>query len=73
MTPPTYRMKWAQLLERVFGIDVLACSACGGRMKLIALLEEGEGVREILRHLGLPDAPLPRARSRGPPEGSFAW
>jgi hypothetical protein len=41
-------------------------------MKLIALIEEGEATRAILRHLGLPDAPLPRAKSRGPPDDDFA-
>jgi hypothetical protein len=60
------------LIERVFGTDVLACSVCGGRMKLTALIEEGEATRAILRHLGLPDAPLPRAKSRGPPDDDFA-
>jgi hypothetical protein len=42
-------------------------------MKFIAAIEEGRVARAILRCLGLPDARLPRATSRGPPEDSFAW
>src|SRR5690606_31462742 len=71
--PARYRIPWAKLLERVFGVDVLACTKCKGRMKVIALLEQPCAVRAILRHLGLPDTPLPVARSRGPPEPTFDW
>jgi hypothetical protein len=28
---------WAELLKRVFAVDVLKCSRCGGRMKVDAL------------------------------------
>ena len=28
---------WAQLMRRAFDLDVLACPACGGRLRLIAL------------------------------------
>jgi hypothetical protein len=74
--PARYRVAWASLLEKVFGVDVLACPVCPGRMKVIALLEKPCAVRAILRHLGLRDTPLPVARSRGPPQPAFnsaAW
>lgn len=71
--PARYRIPWAELLERVFGVDVLACPKCPGRMKVIALLEKPCAVRAILRHLGLRDTPLPVARSRGPPQLDFTW
>src|SRR5689334_3769883 len=29
---------WAALMHRAFGIDVLACAHCGGRLRLIATL-----------------------------------
>ncbi len=51
--PVRYRIPWAQLLERVFGVDVLACTRCQGRMKVLACLEKPDAVRAILRHLGL--------------------
>ena len=31
--------RWADLMRRTFGIDVLACPRCGGRFRLIALIE----------------------------------
>jgi hypothetical protein len=32
--------RWAALLKRVFGVDVLKCSRCQGKMRLIACIEE---------------------------------
>jgi hypothetical protein len=61
------------LLFRVFGFDVMECERCRGQRKVLAYIEELSAVRAILRHLGLRDAPLPRARSRGPPEPAFEW
>lgn len=35
--PPRERgLRWAELMQRVFAIDVLLCPSCGGRMKPIA-------------------------------------
>jgi len=34
-------------------VDVLACPNCGGRMRLIATIEDPRVVRRILTHLGL--------------------
>jgi hypothetical protein len=60
---------WAALMQRSFGFDVLACPRCGGRLRLIALIEQPAVVRRILGHLGLPtDIPVPRP-SRAPPLG----
>ena len=61
---------WAELLRRVWSIDVLACPACGGRLRLLATLEHPAVVRRILSHLGLPTEvpqPLP---ARAPPEAT---
>ncbi|MCK9462554.1 MAG: transposase, partial [Proteobacteria bacterium] len=30
---------WAELMRRTFGYDVMACLECGGRMRLIAMIE----------------------------------
>lgn len=32
---------WADLMRRAFEVDVLACPRCGGRLRLVALLESG--------------------------------
>jgi hypothetical protein len=58
---------WASLMRRTFGFDVLACARCGGRLRLIALIEEAAVIGRILRHLGLPtEIPVPRP-ARAPP------
>jgi hypothetical protein len=59
--------RWAALMRRTFGFDVLACPGCGGRLRLVALIEDASIVGRILRHLGLPDTiPTPRP-ARAPP------
>src|SRR3954469_19375534 len=65
------RLDWASLLKRVFATDVLVCDACGGAMRILAILPEGEASRSILEHLGLPTEPPP-PRAVGPPEPVFA-
>ena len=58
---------WASLMARTFGFDVLACPRCGGRLRLIALIEEAAVLDRILRHLGVPtEIPAPRP-ARAPP------
>ena len=58
---------WAALLARTFGIDVLECPTCNGRMKLVALLTEPGEVRRFLRSIGEPTDVPARSPSRGPP------
>ena len=54
-------------MRRTFGFDVLACPRCGGRLRLVVLIEQASVVQRILRHLGLPtDLPDPRP-ARAPP------
>ena len=54
---------WAELMRRTFEIDVLDCPRCGGRLRLLALIEDARIVERILRHLGLPNRPA-RAAAR---------
>jgi hypothetical protein len=59
--------QWAELMRRTFPFDVLACPRCGGRLRLVALIEQADVVQQILRHLGLPtEVPEPRP-ARAPP------
>ena len=45
----------------------MACPRCGGRFRLIALIEEASVIERILRHLHLPtEVPAPRP-GRAPP------
>jgi hypothetical protein len=57
---------WAQLMRRAFDVDVLACPRGGGRLRLIAAIEDPHVIRQILVHLGLPTDP-PRPDPPQPP------
>jgi hypothetical protein len=62
---------WAGLMQRTFGLDVLACLRCGGRLRLIALIEQTAVIKRVLWHLRLPTE-IPVARpARPPPEMSW--
>jgi hypothetical protein len=52
------RLSWAQLLKRVFAVDAFQCD-CGGRMRILAAIDQPEVARAILDCLGL--------SSRAPP------
>jgi len=43
------------LIKRVYEIDPLCCSRCGGAMKVVAFIEppQGDVIEKILRHCGL--------------------
>ncbi len=43
---------WARLIQKIFEVDVLRCTKCGGEMKVIAFITEQKSVRKILDHIG---------------------
>ena len=57
------RMSWSRLLRRVFDIDLERC-VCGGKLKIIAAIEEPAVIVKILTHLGLPARAPPRSPAR---------
>jgi hypothetical protein len=57
---------WASLLRRTFDVDVLACTHCGGRLRVLSVITEPAPVRRILEHLGVSADPIPIARARDP-------
>ena len=68
------RMNWARRLKRVFGIEIEQCARCGGRLKVIASLEEPELIERILAHRrerGEEAAPTASLGARAPPQGSL--
>jgi hypothetical protein len=42
---------WPALMRRVFDLDVLACPRCGGRLRVIAVVQDPAVVRTILTHV----------------------
>ena len=52
---------WAELMRRVFAIDVLDCPRCFARMRIIATIHPPETTRKILECLRLPSRSPPLA------------
>jgi hypothetical protein len=50
LTPRHVAMTWAQRLKRVFGIEINTCARCGGKLAVIASIEEPELIAKILAH-----------------------
>jgi hypothetical protein len=63
-----YRTPWAELLKRVFKIDILQCRKCHNKMDLMETVTSPKIIEKILKALNLnePDTTLDPAR--GPPE-----
>ena len=68
---PTHRKAaryvWALLLACIYKVLPLVCPKCGGEMRIIAFINDGPGIREILGHLGEPTSAPRIAPARGPP------
>ena len=65
-TPARCNQTWAMLIKRVYEIDPMVCSQCGGEMKIVSFIDppQSEAIEKILRHCGLCKASAPR----GPPD-----
>jgi len=62
-------MSWAQRLKRVFAIDIETCRQCGGKLRVIASIEEPAVIERILDHLGhTAETVDPAHPSRAPPQ-----
>jgi hypothetical protein len=60
--------------RKSYRFDVLACQRCGGRFRLIALIEDAAVIERILRHLQLPtEVPTPRPGRAPPPLGACSF
>jgi hypothetical protein len=61
-------LTWAQRLKRVFAIDIETCRQCGGRLRVIASIEQPALIERILGHLGRAAGAVdPGHPSRAPP------
>ena len=62
---------WAELMRRVFAVDVLECPRCHGPMKILAAIHPPDTAGAILECLGLPARPPPLAPLRRAPARLF--
>ena len=53
--------RWAELMKRVWALDVLECPRCQSRMRFLAAIHPPETTRKILDCLGLPSRAPPLA------------
>jgi hypothetical protein len=60
----TRRRAWARLIRRVYEVDPLVCSNCGGEMRIVSVILEHRVITRILGHL----ANRGIEPGRGPPE-----
>jgi hypothetical protein len=70
-SPPTsYKacdMRWMQRLKRVFAIDIETCPQCGGKLRVIACVEDPPLIAKILAHVRRREA-LFESTPRAPPD-----
>ncbi len=66
LPPARCSRTWAMLIKRVYEIDPMVCSQCGGEMKIVSFIDPPQNsvIEKILRHCGLWQMSSPR----GPPE-----
>ena len=68
-----YRRRWAELMRRVFGHQVLVCPKCQGTMKIVQFVEDPLLIDKICTHLGLPTTLPDLAPARAPPQQQISF
>ena len=61
------RRRWADLIRRIYEVDPLVCSNCGGPMKIVAFITDRKAIRAILASMRKSAAPAFPPGSRPPP------
>ncbi len=71
--PKAFRLKWHELLKRVFGIDIDTCPWCGEKaMKFVSVIQEAEVISKFLAAVGKPTrAPPIKPAQAG--QAEFDW
>jgi hypothetical protein len=62
------RETWSELMRLTFGLDVLACPRCGGRLQHLATILDARVAQRILQHVGKPARAPPELPPRDPPQ-----
>jgi hypothetical protein len=59
---------WAELMHRMFSVDVLECVACGSRIRIVSAIHPPEAIRKSLVCVGIPSRAPPIAPASRIPE-----
>ncbi len=59
---------WAALMRYSFGLDMLGCPKCKGRLKLVAVIHDRAEVKRLLENLRIWSDPIPIRPARAPPD-----
>jgi len=63
-SPGKLNRSWARLIQKIYEVDPLACSKCGGTMRIIAFIEDYKVVKKILDYMGIYEF----GKKRAPPK-----
>ena len=61
-------MNWATRLKRAFNIDIQLCNSCGGKVKVIACIEDPVVINKILAYLHPEMKQIKLLLNRAPPD-----
>jgi hypothetical protein len=64
---------WAELLRRVYAVDVLTCPRCGGPRRLLAAIHDPLSIEKVLGAMKLPFHAPELAPARAPPAEEGTW
>ena len=64
---------WAELLRRVYAVDILTCPRCGGVRRLLAAIHEPLSIEKVLGAMKLPFHAPELAPARAPPAEEGTW
>jgi len=68
------RYTWAELLQRVYLVEVLRCPHCGATRRLLAAIHDPESIRRVLLAMGLSATlPVPVAARSPPEQAELPW
>ena len=51
--PGGLNRSWARLIQKIYEVDPLTCSRCGGQMRIIAFIEGYKIAKKILDYVGI--------------------
>jgi len=67
------RLTFAQLLKRLFKIDIEKCKKCGGKLKFRSAITDHSSIKRYLEGTGLKSTPPQPKPAKPPPQHEFEF